>query len=168
MFHFFQIQMKVTCNMKGAGIIGFSTDEDELPVLHDVYTNIADPGPQKAAYEVQFLWRDITSAYDLIGPYFPVPSSIDTNTLQEFVMLCLKAFTTYGFKIAIILRDGTSSNLSLLKILAFYPRAQLPRDLNAESARECYSVDAYFVNPEDPSGTKVFLMICPSHQVFVS
>ena len=108
--------MKVTSNLKGRGITGFTISEDELKVLHDVYNNTVQFGAQKASYIMQFLWREVMSAYDLVGPYFPIESSMASSTLTEFVMLCLKAFTSYGFKVAIILCDGASSNLTMLKI----------------------------------------------------
>ena len=91
--------------------------EDELPVLCDVYSSVIQSGCQKASYIVQFLWRDLTSGYDMIGPYFPVPNSMDANTLQQFFMLCLKSFSAYGFRVSIVLWDGASSNLTLLKML---------------------------------------------------
>ena len=118
-----------------------------------------------AIYIVQFLWRDLTSGFDLIGPYFPVPNSMDSNLLQEFFMLCLKAFTAYGFRVAIVLCDGASSNLTLLKMLCGFPRATLPIDEEAADERARYSVDMSFTNPEDPTGNPIFAMICPSHQV---
>ena len=51
--------------------------EDELPVLHDVYSYLV-------SYTFQFIWRDLSSGYDIpvIGPYFVVPNSMDANTLQ--------------------------------------------------------------------------------------
>lgn len=122
-------------------------------------------GCQKTSYIVQFLWRDLTSGFDLIGPYFPVPNSMDSNVLQEFFMLCLKAFTAYGFRVAIVLCDGASSNLTLLKMLCGFPRATLPIDEEAADERARYSVDMSFTNPEDPTGNPIFAMICPSHQV---
>ena len=151
--------------MKGAGLMGFCMNADELPVLHDVFQVAVRQEPQKTTYEVQFLWRDLTSAYDMIGPYFPVPKSIDSNTLQEFIMLCLKAFTSYGFRVSIMLCDGASSNLCLLNILAGYPRAQLPYNENATTPYEWSKLEASFQNPEDVYGSPVFMMICPSHQV---
>jgi len=88
-------------------------ESDDLPILHDVYTSAIQSGCQTASYIVQFLWRDLTSGYDMIGPYFPLPSSMDSNILQEFFMLCLKAFTAFGFRAAIVLCDGASSNLTI-------------------------------------------------------
>ena len=157
--------MKVAWNLKGGGISGFTMAPDELPILHDVYTSAIQSGCQKASYIVQFLSRDLTSGYDMIGPYFPVPSSMDSNILQEFFMLCLKAFTVFGFREVIVLCDGASSNLILLKILCGFPRATLPVDDQAETLRGRYFVNPSFTNPEDPFGNPIFAMICPSHQV---
>ena len=157
--------MKVAWNLKGGGITGFSTSEDELKVLHDVFSATVQPGAQKASYIVQFLWRDLTSNFDLIGPYFPIGSSMQSSVLQDFVTLTLKAFTSYGFKVSILLCDGASSNLTVLKLLSGHQKAQFPTRPDAETYRERYSVDASFANPEDPRGCPIFLMICPSHQV---
>ena len=159
-----KIQRKVAWNLKGAGITGYSVSEDELKVLHDVYSTAVQPGSQKASYIVQFLGRD-TSGFDLIGPYFPVESSMSSNVLQELIMLCLKALSSYGFKVSILLCDGAPSNLTVLKLLSGNPKAQFPVNSDAETLRERYHVDASFINPEDPHGNLVFLMICPSHLV---
>jgi len=157
--------MKVAWNLKGAGITGYSVSEDELKVLHDVYSTTVQPGSQKASHIVQFLWWDLTSGFDLIGPYFPVESSMTSTVLQELIMLCLKALTSYGFKVSILLCDGASSNLTVLKLLSGNPKAQFPINADAETLRERYNVEASFINPEDPHGNPIFLMICPSHQL---
>lgn len=152
-------------NLKGAGITGHSASEEELKVLQDVYSTAVQPGSQKASYIVQFLRRDLTSGFDLIGPYFPVERSMSSNVLQELIMLCLEALSSYGFKVSILLGDGASSNLTVLKLLSGNPKAQFPANSDAETLRERYHVDASFINPEDPHGNPFFLMICPSHQV---
>ena len=161
-----KIQRKVAWNLKGAEITGYSASEEELKVLQDVvYSTAVQTGSQKASYIVQFLWRDLTSGFDLIGPYFPVESSMSSNVLQELIMLCLEALSSYGFKVSILLWDGESSNLTVLKLLSANPKAQFPMNSDAETLRERYHVDASFINPEDPHGNPFFLMICPSHQV---
>jgi len=159
--------MKVAWNLKGAGITGFTMAEDELKVLHDVFNSTIQPGAQKASYIVQFLWRDLTSGYDVIGPYFPVESSIKSGVLQEFIMLSLKAFHGHGFKVTILLCDGASSNLSVLKVLTGHERAQFPVNHSGETLMDKYFVKASFPNPEDPYGRPIFVMICPSHQVTI-
>ena len=139
-----------------------------LKALHDVFSATVEPGAQKASYIVQFLWRDLTSNFDLIAPYFPVGSSMKSSVLQEFVMLSLKALTSYGFKVSILLCDGASSNLTVLKLLSEHPKAQFPTRPDAETTRERYFVNASFTNPEDPLGNRIFLMICPSHQEYLA
>lgn len=131
-----KIQMKVAWNLKGGSISGFTMAPDELPVSDDVFTSAIQSGCQKASYIVQFLWRDLTSGYDLVGPYFPVSSSVDSNILQEFFLLSLKVFSNYGFKISIVLCDGASSNLTLLKLLCGSPRASLPVNEDADDLIE--------------------------------
>lgn len=128
--------MKVAWNLKGGGISGFTMAHDELPVLHDVFSSAIASGCQKTSYIVQFLWRDLTSGFDLIGPYFPVPNSMDSNVLQEFFMLCLKAFTAYGFRVAIVLCDGASSNLTLLKMLCDHFQGQHSPLMRRQQMRE--------------------------------
>lgn len=157
--------MKVAWNFKSGGITGFTLGEDELTVLHDVFSTTVQPGAQKASYVLQFLWRDLTSSYDLVGPYFPISSSIQSGTLQEFVMLTLKAFQAYRFRVSIILCDGASSNLSLLKILTGYARAKFPVNETAANLRDKCYLKASFPSPEDPCGWPEFVMICPSHHV---
>ena len=80
-------------------------------------------------------------------------------------MLCLKALSSFGFKVCVLLCDGASSNLTVLKLLSGNPKTQFPVHADAETLRERYSVEASFINPEDPHGNPIFLMICPSHQV---
>ena len=75
--------------------------------------------------------------FDLIGPYFPIESSMTSSVLQELIMLCLKALTSYGFKVSILLCDGASSNLTVLKLLSGSPKAQFPTNFDAETATRC-------------------------------
>ena len=41
--------MKIAWNLKGGGITGFTIPEDELKVLHDVYTTTVEGGAKKAS-----------------------------------------------------------------------------------------------------------------------
>ena len=114
--------MRVAWNLKGGGILSFTLTHDKLPVLH-VYSSAIPSGCQKTR---------LTSGFDMIGPYLPVPNSMDSNILQEFFIFYLKAFSAYGFRVAIVLCDGASSNLTLLKILCGCPRATC--SINDEAA----------------------------------
>ena len=59
-------------------------------------------------------------------------------------MLCLKAFTAYGFKLSIILCDGASSDLMVFKILTGYERKQLPVNEAAGNLHEKVFLDVFF------------------------
>lgn len=83
-------------------------------------------------------------------------------------MQCLKEFSAFGFRVSIVLCDGASSNLTLLKMLSGYPRAVLPLNADAEDLSEKYFADMSFTNPQDPTSIPVFAMICPSHKVISS
>ena len=51
----------------GDGVLVF--DEVKV-VLHLLYTSLgSEEEPKQASYMLQFLWRDLTSEYDIVGPY---------------------------------------------------------------------------------------------------
>lgn len=52
-------------------ITGYAMSPEEIPWLHDVFTTVQDDfDERKTSYILQFLWRDLTSSFDVIGPYF--------------------------------------------------------------------------------------------------
>lgn len=50
-----KVQMKVAWNLKGGGMSGFNISEEELKVLHNVYSASVQTRAQKASYILQFL-----------------------------------------------------------------------------------------------------------------
>lgn len=130
---------------------------EELSSLHDVYAELDnDEGAQKASYVLQFLWRDLTSDHDVIGPHFTLSGSIESSHLYSMVTRTMLAFHTVNFKVRALVCDGASSNLSLLKVLCGFQA----EDSDSVSAAP---TTPWFVSPYD--GDKVYLIICPSHQV---
>lgn len=51
-----KVQMKVAWNLMGGRITGFTMVDDELSVLHDVYSSAIQSGCQTTSYIVQFLF----------------------------------------------------------------------------------------------------------------
>lgn len=49
---------------------GLSMTANDMATLQDVYEELKAPQTVKASYIMQFLWRDLTSDFDVIGPYF--------------------------------------------------------------------------------------------------
>ena len=118
--------------------------------LHDVYEGIDEQEEcQNAEYVLQFLWRDVSSNFDVTGPYFTLDGTIESQHLHTIVIKTLLAFNQFGFKVRAFLCDGASSNLALLKALHNY---------NTK-----YDILPFFISPFDSQ--KIHLIICPSHQV---
>jgi hypothetical protein len=131
--------------------MGFAMSSDDFASLHDVYEGLeTDEKCQKTTYVMQFLWRDLSSDFDVIGPYFTCPSTVETCFLHSIVVRTMLAFTQFGFSVRALLCDGTSTNLALLKLLCGHSDGT-------------DAITPWFTSPFD--GTKVFLIICPSHQV---
>lgn len=40
---------------------------------------------QKTTYIMQFLWRDLSSKFDVIGPYFTLSSTVEAKCLYPLV-----------------------------------------------------------------------------------
>lgn len=89
---------------------------DDFASLHDVYEGLEIDEKCQKTYVMQFLWRSLTSDFDVIGPYFTCPSTLETHFLHSVTRTML-AFTQFGFGVRALLCDGASTNLSLLKLL---------------------------------------------------
>ena len=54
--------------------------------LQDVFQSIApDQHVQQTTHMLQFLWRDLTSAFDIVGPYYSSSESMSS----KFVLACV-------------------------------------------------------------------------------
>ena len=62
-----------------------------------------DEKRQKTAYKVQFLWRDLSSDFDVVGPYFNCSMSLEMPYLHMMVMRTMLAFCQFGFSVRALL-----------------------------------------------------------------
>ena len=83
-------EVKVACqlmwNSRSQTLTGLAMTDKDMSSLADVYQFLQ--APQSAAqtsYILQFLWRDLTSPYDIVGPYFTCATSVDS----KFTINCL-------------------------------------------------------------------------------
>ena len=113
----------------------------------------------KASYVLQFLWRCLTSPYDVLGPYYPSESGLPSKFTASCLMETIHAFHTYNFQTILLVADGASSNLALFKILCGRT-GPFGHNVNQEDK---HWVPTSFTNPF--SGEDVHILICPSHQV---
>ena len=85
--------------------------------LQDVYEQLKTPKALKASEFLQFLWRDLTSDFEVIEPYYSSHKGMES----KFIILCLMnsihAFHIYVFETMAVIRDGASANLKAVKYL---------------------------------------------------
>lgn len=160
-----KVQSKILFNMNSGKVLGFAMMPDQLPFLTDIFESVEASRAIKTSYVLQFLWRDLTSSYTIIGPHFACERSWGHDFLYDCVMRTIKLFSLYSFRIKVLVCDGASSNLALVKILAGHKSMALPTDQQGEGTSK-FLPDMEFANPFDPhEDNKVFPIICPSHQV---
>ena len=73
---------------------------------------------QQTTYIMQFMWRDLTSAFDLVGPYYESAGTMKAKLILACVYDAMKLLHLYGFKVSALICDGASSNLTALKTSA--------------------------------------------------
>ena len=121
--------------------------------LADVYEELEEDQAKKVTYILQFMWRDISSKYDLIGPYFTSSSGLYET---------MGAMESVGFKIKALVCDGASWNLSLVKQLSGTSGQFGQNDAESPDSEDCYKVSCSFRNPFSDEIT--WMIMCPSHR----
>ena len=73
---------------------------------------------QQTSYILQFLWRDLTSPLDIVGPYFTCPKTIESKFVISCVFETIKLFHLYGL--------NTFAHGSLFKTLSTFAAVTFP------------------------------------------
>ena len=90
--------------------MGHALTADDMVSLHDVYEELKAP--------MQFLWCDLTSDFDVIGPYYSSGKGLECKFIMSCLMTTIQAFHIYGFNTSAVVCDGASANLKAIKYLA--------------------------------------------------
>ena len=133
--------------------------QSDLISLSDVYEELCEDKLKIITYILQFLWRDVSSKFDLIGPYFTSESGLDARFTTACLFEVLRALECVGFNVIGLVCDGASSNLTVLKKLCGI-EGQFDLDL---SSADPFLVPCSFKNPF--SDSLVWCIVCPSHQI---
>ena len=141
--------------------IGHAMSSAEMSILHDVYEYLdqCTENTSKTSYILQSLWRDLSSDYDIIGPYYTSSGGLKNKFLIACLFDTMQQFHQFNFKVVAVVCDGASANLSALKTLRHRSGAYG----SDPTQQDPHKVPVSFRNPF--SGQNVFMMICPSHQV---
>ena len=159
-------EVKVTANInwnaKSNKCIGYALTHDDMASLHDIYQELSkDDKTKKASYILQFLWRDVVTNVDIIGPYYTSQEGLDHKFIMSCVMETMHLFYMYDFHVVLLTCDGASANLKLLKLLCSGDCGVYPI-LENEGIRR-FEVPNNFRNIY--TGGDVHVLICPSHQL---
>ena len=75
------------------------TERDKAS-LQDVYQSIpSNQHVQQTTHMLQSLWRDLTLAFDIVGPYYSCSGSM----LSKFVLACVfRQFNSFRFVLLVI------------------------------------------------------------------
>ena len=80
-------------NSRNHRIIGLAMSSDDQSSLHDVFQLFDnDHRTRQTNYILQFLWRDLTSSFDIVGPFFTSHGTIEGKFVCACVMESIKLF----------------------------------------------------------------------------
>ena len=148
-------------NSRSQKIVGLAMTIEDQASLHDIYRTLdGTESTQQMSYILQFLWRDLTSSFDIVGPYFTCCGSLASKFILACVLETLRLFQMYGFRTSILVCDGAAANLTTIKATMGVHGAFGVK----QGKEDPHLVEPFFINPFNPPN-KIFWIICPSHQV---
>lgn len=160
-------EVKVACqlmwNSRNQKLSGLAMTSKDLCSLNDIYRFLQQPEtPKQTSYILQFLWRDLTSNYDIVGPYFTSSDSVDSQFILTCVLESVKLFQSYGLKTSLLVCDGSPANLATIKATHGHDGAYSV--LSDDTVGDRFEVMPYMINPFDPPN-HIYWVVCPTHQV---
>ena len=102
-------------NSRSQCLIGLSMSHTELESLSDIYQAVDGNLAQQTSYILQFLWRDLSSHFDIIGPYFTSSKTMDSKFILACVLETIKLFQVHRLTTLLLVCDGASTNLTTIK-----------------------------------------------------
>ena len=149
-----KVVQKTLFNSKSNKIIGLAMAPEDMSSLHDIYEEL-DPRckQKKTNYIIQYLWRDLVCNFDVLGPYYTAHTSLEHKFLISCTIDAIVKFNAFGFKTTVIVCDGASSNLKMIKTFMGHTGTFDP----------AAPISPKFLNPLTNQFT--YFIICPTHQL---
>ena len=80
-------------NSRSHKIIGLAMTVEAQASLHDVFQLFdKDHRVKQTSYILQFLWRDLTSSFDIVGPYFTSEETMTAKVISSCVFKTIRLF----------------------------------------------------------------------------
>lgn len=158
-------EVKVACqlmwNSRSHQLMGLTMTHKDQASLNDIYRLLREPeAAEQTSYILQFLWRDLTSEFDIVGPYFTASSSLESKFVISCVLETIKLFQLHGLTTSLLVCDGASSNAAAIKASHGHSGAYSVK----QNENDVFKVEPWMINPFNPPH-HIFWLICPSHQV---
>jgi len=80
-------------NSRNHQIIGLAMSERDQVSLLDIYQLLEDDRHTKLTnYILQFLWRDLTPGFDIVGPYFTSEDIVSAKFVSACIFETIRLF----------------------------------------------------------------------------
>ena len=89
---------------------------DDMSTLHNANQLVnEDTASKHTSYILQFLWRDLTSSFDVVGPYFTSSNPLESKFIMSCIIQSLHLFYLYSFHTCALVCDEAGANVSVIK-----------------------------------------------------
>lgn len=89
---------------KGHKFIGHVMTEEEMISLCDVYQTLSPERKAKKTKTILLtLWKDLSSKFDVLGPYFTSESRFDNKNMIVIIQDTMMKFHWFGFHTLLLL-----------------------------------------------------------------
>ena len=86
-------------NSRSQTIVGLAMDAEDQVTLHDIYQLFhKEKAVEQTDYIMQFLRRDLTSSYDIVGPYFTSSEVFSAKFILTCVLETIQLFQVNCFQ----------------------------------------------------------------------
>ena len=144
-------------------VVMYAMTSKEMESPDDIFEDLRKPEKMKRTnYVLQTLWRDLTSDFDVIGPYFTSENGMDSKFIIAFLFTTIHSFHIYGFETSAVVLDGASTNLKAVKVLTGFGAGAFGF-IDDPTVDDPHYVKSHMLNPF--TNRKMFFIPCPTHQV---
>ena len=70
-------------NSRSQRMVGLAMTHEDMSCLHVYQALDPDALTKSTTYMLQFFWRDLTSSFDVVGPYYSRSGSFESKSLLE-------------------------------------------------------------------------------------
>ena len=93
-----RVVSRLMWNSRSQRVIGLAMSHEDMACLHDVYQTLDEDATRKSTtYIMQFLWRDLTSPFDVVGPYYSSGGTLEAKFILGIVHQSVSSFWVQHF-----------------------------------------------------------------------